>query len=93
MRRFYRVFTMFGQLLILVVLTANPVTAQTDFWEQTNGPFIGEITSLAISSTGDIFAGTIDDGVFRSSDNGDNWSQINTGLPDPEWVEALASFL
>ncbi len=37
------------------------------------------VYSLAINSNGDIFAGT-DDGIFRSTDNGDNWVQINQGL-------------
>ena len=30
---------------------------------------------------GDIFAGTSEDGVFRSTDNCENWTQINNGLP------------
>ena len=49
--------------------------------------------ALAINNSGDIFAGTLfggaAGGVFRSSDNGDSWSQINTGLTNTS-VSALA---
>ena len=66
-------------LTLLLSFPATPVIAQANFWEQTNGPG-GNIRSLAINSNGDIFAGTTLGGVFRSTDNGDNWSPINTGL-------------
>jgi hypothetical protein len=35
---------------------------------------------LALNSGGDIFAGTRDSGIFRSTDSGDTWTQINSGL-------------
>ncbi|MCH7676972.1 T9SS type A sorting domain-containing protein, partial [candidate division KSB1 bacterium] len=44
--------------------------------------------AVAINSSGDIFAGTAG-GVFRSTDNGDNWSEINTGLANTD-IRALA---
>ncbi len=43
---------------------------------------------LPSTTAATFFAGT-DGGVFRSSDNGDNWSPINTGLTDTD-VLALA---
>ncbi len=64
-------------LLFLVILLPSLSYAQ-DFWEQTNGPYGGAVNSLAINSTGHIFAGTSDSGVYRSTDNGDNWTP--TGL-------------
>ncbi|MBI3005476.1 MAG: T9SS type A sorting domain-containing protein [Ignavibacteriales bacterium] len=39
-------------------------------------------SSLAFNSSGEIFAGLYD-GVFRSTDNGDNWAQVNIRLTDP----------
>jgi photosystem II stability/assembly factor-like uncharacterized protein len=39
-----------------------------------------QVFSLAINSSGHIFAGTSGGGVFRSTDNGDNWVQINQGI-------------
>ena len=38
------------------------------------------VRALAINGTGDIFAGTASSGVFHSSDNGDSWNEINSGL-------------
>jgi photosystem II stability/assembly factor-like uncharacterized protein len=63
--------------------------SQPNFWQQTNGPFGENITSLAINGAGHIFAGTVYSGVFRSTVNGDNWNEINTGLTNPH-VFALA---
>jgi hypothetical protein len=61
-----------------------------NFWEQTNGPFGGTVAALAINSSGDIFAGIQYGGVYRSTDNGNNWIQINNGLPTDTWVTSLA---
>ena len=46
------------------------------FWEQTNGPYGGSITTFAVNSQGHIFAGT-HYGLFRSTNNGESW--IETG--------------
>mgnify|MGYP003349258574 FL=1 len=40
------------------------------------------VNSLLVNSSGHIFAGTEVDGLFRSTDNGVSWSQINSGLTD-----------
>jgi ligand-binding sensor domain-containing protein len=53
--------------------------ANGKFWLKTNGPTGGSVSSLAINSSGHIFAGTVG-GVFRSVNNGDSWTQVNTGL-------------
>ena len=64
---------------LILVFSVSTLHAQ-DFWEQTSGPGGGEVQSLAINSTGHIFAGTSGGGVFRSTDNGDSWTEINNGL-------------
>ncbi|MEA3448944.1 MAG: hypothetical protein U9Q98_10955, partial [Bacteroidota bacterium] len=69
-------------LLAIVTLSVNIVTAQ---WTQTNGPYGGHINSIAISGT-NIFAGTWD-GVFLSSDNGQNWTAVNNGLPEYTYAQ------
>ncbi|MCI0552551.1 MAG: T9SS type A sorting domain-containing protein, partial [Anaerolineae bacterium] len=52
-----------------------------DFWQQTNGPYGGYIRAFAINPvTQDIFVGTNVGGVYRSTNNGDNWTEVNTGL-------------
>jgi ligand-binding sensor domain-containing protein len=48
---------------------------QTNFWQQTNGPYGGEIQTLAINSEEHIWAGTTN-GVFRSINNGESWTQV-----------------
>ncbi len=49
-------------------------------WKQTNGPYGGEITTLYETTHGVLLAGTDGSGVFRSTDNGINWTPVNTGL-------------
>jgi len=68
--------------IITLLLVISSISFSQDFWEPTNGPFGGSINSIAISSNGHIFAGT-DDGVFRSTDNGENWTHLN-GLTNLE---------
>lgn len=51
-----------------------------NFWEQTNGPYAGCVLSSAINQRGEIFIGTDMSGIYRSTDNGDTWVQINNGL-------------
>ena len=75
---------------LFLLFAANNSFSQGDFWEQTNGPLGGDILSLTINGDGHIFAGNRGGGVFRSTDNGDNWTVINTGLPDFTFVFALA---
>jgi photosystem II stability/assembly factor-like uncharacterized protein len=48
------------------------------------------VISLAINSNGDVFAGTFEGGgVYRSTDDGDNWSLVDNGLTNT-YVTALA---
>ncbi len=50
------------------------------------------IGTIAVNSNGHIFAGSSSYsgyGVFRSTDNGDSWAQINTGLTNT-YVSSLA---
>jgi len=76
------VLTSIAAVLFVALVTCSPSFSQSepDFWQQTNGPFGDTIQALAINSNGDIFAGNYQGGVFRSSDNGDNWTA--SGLPD-----------
>ena len=51
-------------------------------WRQTNGPYGGKILTLYETTDGVLFAGTEGAGIFRSTDNGNNWTPVNTGLYD-----------
>lgn len=57
-------------------------------WVQTNGPYGGNIWALAINGE-NIFAGTYEDGIFLSTDEGSNWTEVNNGLDGKE-VRSLA---
>jgi len=74
---------------IIVVCVAILSGHAQDFWQQTGGPYGGDIYCLAINSVGHIFAGTNGNGIYRSSDNGNSWIQVNTGLTN-KTVYALA---
>lgn len=68
-------------LFMLVAAITVQTKAQTNFWESTNGPFGGEIRSVAIQSNGNVFAGTSISGIFKSDGTGDNWQPVTSGLP------------
>ncbi len=69
-------------IFALLMLVAINVSAQ---WVQTDGIYGGEIWSLTtLGST--IFAGTKSNGVYLSTNNGNNWTQ--TSLND-KWVFSL----
>ncbi len=39
-----------------------------------------DVLDFAINANGDIFAGFVNDGLFRSIDNGEHWTEINNGF-------------
>ncbi len=91
MKRNHRTETVFSSLPGVVVLFAAllflscsiPIYAQE--WYH-NGPYGGHITALAIDpvDTMNVYAGTLERGVWWSSDYGENWVEINNDLPQLE---------
>ena len=79
--------------LLQGVLGENVVKADETYqWVPiNNGLYGGKVESLAIdpANTQIIYAGT-GNGVFKSTDGGANWSQINNGLPEYTDVRSLA---
>ena len=71
------------QIVFLLVITSFFNIYSQNFWERTNGLDSTNIYSLAINSSGDIFAGTKSRGLFRSTDNGNSWT--NLGFPNA-WI-------
>ena len=71
----------------IIIMPFSKVSAQ---WVQTSGPFGGGGMVRAFGSLSDstdssyLFAGAYLGGVFRSSDNGETWTTINTGLTDTD---------
>lgn len=68
-------------VIALITFYSLQLTAQ---WIQTNGPYYNNllISPSAITFNGsNIFTGTIQAGsIFKSSDNGTNWTLTNTGI-------------
>ncbi len=70
--------------LIMMFMLQERAHSQ-NFWEKTNGPPGGSVASLAINSSGHIFAGTSYYGlsspagrIFHSTDNGTTWIQSDS---------------
>ncbi|MBX3278573.1 MAG: hypothetical protein KF868_11280 [Acidobacteria bacterium] len=57
-------------------------------WAQTSGPEGGRILSFAVKGKA-LFAGT-DGGVYRTSDNGANWTLANTGITRQKILSLMA---
>ena len=68
----------FISIILLSFIFSGQFFAQ---WEKTNFPSTLQVNSLAISDS-NIFAGTEGDGIFVSTDNGENWINRNNGLQD-----------
>lgn len=73
-------------LLFVLALSASETQAQS---VQTQGPFAGAVKCFAVSGT-KIFAGISGGGVFLSTDNGGNWTAVNSGLTNKN-IKALAA--
>jgi len=65
-------------VIFCLINSTSPIFAQ---WVKTNGPNSNNVTCLAVNDT-IVFAGTRGNGVFRSTDNGKNWTAVNYGLAD-----------
>jgi hypothetical protein len=74
-------------LLFFVLASANtnPTVGQ---WIQTNGPSSGYVFCFVVSDT-TVYAGTSGAGVFLTTNNGANWTEINSGLTNNS-VQTLA---
>ncbi|MFI5263737.1 MAG: WD40/YVTN/BNR-like repeat-containing protein, partial [Candidatus Kapaibacterium sp.] len=71
----------FGILLISIATTfCAGVGFSQPNWIQTNGPSGGYITKIAVDSLDNYFAGTEDNGIYRSTNGGKNWDSISNGL-------------
>ena len=70
-------------VMMFFISSVPQVGADENAWVQTNGPYGGHINALYATPKGVLFAGTGGAGIFRSTDLGDSWTPVNTGLPDP----------
>ena len=70
---------MMKKLLVLIFFAVSIAT--TDAQWKTNGP-IGPTVSCLAANGSSIFAGTFNNGIFLSTDNGGTWNPVNNGLID-----------
>jgi hypothetical protein len=85
-KRGYFPTTHFLSTLALILFFPLQSSAQT-WTRKSNGLFGGDVTSI-VSKGNLLFAGTMDAGVFISSDNGMNWGQINNGFTN-KYISSL----
>lgn len=77
-------FLLLGAGLVL----PRPLAAAVDRWTPT-GPDVASVPSLAVGPTGEVYAGTAEFGVFRSTDRGARWSAMR-GASSFSYVQELA---
>jgi photosystem II stability/assembly factor-like uncharacterized protein len=58
------------------------------YWRKVNYPFAGA-SRLLINQRGDIFMGTSGEGIYRSTDSGLSWEQVNAGLVGSPFVTVI----
>ena len=63
-------------------------TESTGQWVDTHGPFGSDVYCFSANST-NLFAGTSGNGVYRSTNDGIDWTEINSGMTTKS-VNALA---
>jgi hypothetical protein len=74
-------------LVMVLSLCCLPLRAQ---WVETNGPFGGSIFAFAQGLSPRFYAGGYRGGVFRTTNSGVSWTQVNSGLTNTN-VYAIAT--
>ena len=71
----------FYSYIISAILLYDPSISAQNFWGRTNGPYAGNIYTIAIDEPMNLlYCGTWDGGIFRSRDNGEHWDETNNGI-------------
>lgn len=77
-------FTLFTALFFFILSFINISNSQ---WIQTGGPEGGEIDCI-VQKENILYAGGAG-GIFISSNNGSDWHNLNSGLPNNTWVYSI----
>jgi photosystem II stability/assembly factor-like uncharacterized protein len=78
----------FFGLVCLFILHVTTAYAQTG-WEKLNIPTTENILRIAFNSSGHIFVSTRSGSIFRSTDDGLNWTRLTTGIESTETIATL----
>ena len=70
---------MYKSVLYLVLIISGFLNAQ-NFWQKMGNPMSGTVNSITFNTAGNIFVGAPGSGIYRSTDNGNNWVPVNNGL-------------
>ncbi len=74
-------------IVLLLMLKYVPLSAQ---WVRTNGPYGGNISCITVSGN-NFYAGTKENGIYFSSNNGESWGAINNGLTNKKIYSIVVS--
>jgi photosystem II stability/assembly factor-like uncharacterized protein len=80
-----------GGILFGLFLTMLTSVAQTNPWVKLNGPYGGIMNRITVNSNGDVYATTCFGGLYRSSDNGDNWNELLPGAQDSSYSGVITT--
>ena len=75
--------------VIMPLGTNITVSAQADFWQESNGLYGVPVHTIAVNNNGGFFLGN-DDGIYRSMENSSTWFLANQGLSDNTAVYSFA---
>jgi ligand-binding sensor domain-containing protein len=70
---------------LLIALTFSffsSIGLRAQAFTKASGPHGGLITAVSVNATGEVLAGTNSAGLFQSSDNGQTWTRLTSGLSD-----------
>jgi photosystem II stability/assembly factor-like uncharacterized protein len=93
LRKSFKILHTVYSTLFILLFTFIPLSkltfSQELIWSHTGGPMGGIIGGMAINSEGDIYAGVYPfmiayTGLYKSTDNGDNWNRVETQFEDFE---------
>ena len=66
--------------ILFIIFTAARLTSQSLNWEQLYSPVSSSTTSITQLSNGDLYLTTKFNGIYKSTDNGNSWTESYTGI-------------
>ncbi len=72
-----RHLTVTSLLILFIAGSAIQTAAANGSWNQTDGPYGGSVWALHKADNGTMLAGTLGQGIYFSTDRGQNWLQSN----------------